>query len=93
MVFRIVQESLNNVRSHARATRVSVKLHQDGTACELVVSDDGVGFNVDQQRNGYGLLGMEERARALDGTLSIESAHGAGTAVRLRIGPASPGPK
>jgi signal transduction histidine kinase len=70
-----------------------VTLHQDGPACELVVSDDGVGFNVDQQRNGYGLLGMEERARALNGTLSIESAPGAGTTVRLRIDPAAPGPK
>jgi signal transduction histidine kinase/sugar lactone lactonase YvrE len=93
MVFRIVQESLSNVRRHAHATQVAVKLHQDGAACELVVSDDGVGFNVEQQRNGYGLLGMEERARALNGTLSIESAPGAGTAVRLRIDPASPGPK
>jgi signal transduction histidine kinase len=91
MVFRIVQESLNNVRRHADATRVSVTLHQAGTVCELVVNDDGVGFNVDQQRNGYGLLGMEERARALHGTLSIESAPGAGTTVRLKIDTA-PGP-
>jgi signal transduction histidine kinase len=85
MVFRIAQESLNNVRRHARATRVELTLREHGGCCELAVADDGMGFDVRGQRTGYGVLGMEERARALGGALSIESAPGSGTTVRLRI--------
>jgi signal transduction histidine kinase len=85
MVFRIAQESLNNVRRHARATQVRLQLRLDAAGCELTVVDDGIGFDVREQSSGYGLLGMEERARALGGVLAIESAPGKGTTVRLRI--------
>jgi signal transduction histidine kinase len=85
MVFRIAQESLNNVRRHARATRVRLRLRLEDTGCELTVVDDGVGFDVREQSSGYGLLGMEERARALGGVLAVESAPGKGTTVRLQI--------
>jgi len=87
IVFRVVQESLNNVRRHARATSVRLKLRADAEGCELTVIDDGVGFNVGERSPGYGLLGMEERARALGGVLAIESAPGGGTSVRLRFRP------
>jgi signal transduction histidine kinase len=85
MVFRIAQESLNNVRRHAQATRVGLQLRLGDMGCELVVADDGVGFDVHEHSFGYGLLGMEERARALGGVLTIESSPGKGTTVRLWI--------
>jgi len=85
MLFRIAQESLNNIRRHAQATQVTLRLQMEPSGCVLVVSDDGVGFDVRAQSHGYGLLGMEERARALGGQLEIESAPGEGTTVRLRV--------
>jgi signal transduction histidine kinase len=85
MVFRIAQESLNNVRRHAGAGRVRLQLREFDRQGELSVADDGNGFDVAAHRSGYGVLGMEERARALGGTLSLESAPGRGTTVRLRF--------
>jgi signal transduction histidine kinase len=85
MVFRIVQESLANVRRHASATEVAIRLQAAGEDWELVVRDDGVGFDASDLGTGYGVLGMEERARALGGSLDVESAAGAGTTVRLRF--------
>lgn len=89
MLFRITQESLTNVRRHAQATRASVALHAEGDEWCLSVTDDGVGFDASSPRTGYGLLGMEERAGLLGGTLDIDSAPGRGTRVRVRVGPAA----
>lgn len=85
MVFRIAQESLNNVRQHAAATKVSLQLRGAGTGCELRVRDDGTGFQPAERTAGFGILGMEERARALGGTLTIDSGAGQGTDVRLHL--------
>ncbi|HEY9110067.1 MAG TPA: two-component regulator propeller domain-containing protein [Roseateles sp.] len=85
MVFRIAQESLNNVRRHAQARHVGVRLAREGGQWVLTVQDDGVGFDPARRRHGYGVLGMEERARLLGGQLEVDSAPGRGTEVRLRF--------
>jgi signal transduction histidine kinase len=85
MLFRIAQESLNNVRRHAQATQVTLRLCQEQGDCELLIKDNGLGFDSRRHRSGYGLLGIEERARALGGTVTVESVPGAGTTVRLRM--------
>ncbi|MDR7270650.1 signal transduction histidine kinase/ligand-binding sensor domain-containing protein [Pelomonas saccharophila] len=85
MVFRIAQESLNNVRRHAKAGQASLRLARDGDHGELTVSDDGIGFDTAHRREGYGVLGMEERARLLGGEVAVESAPGHGCVVRLRF--------
>jgi signal transduction histidine kinase len=59
--FRIVQEALSNVARHARADHVEVTLRVQDDALEVTVRDDGVGFNVEGQRTGLGLLGMGVR--------------------------------
>jgi signal transduction histidine kinase len=84
-VFRVAQESLNNVRRHSHAAHVSMTLRRDAAGWVLTVADDGNGFDPQGERSGHGLLGMEERARLLGGSLEIESAPGAGTTVRLRL--------
>ncbi|RDK00997.1 response regulator [Paraburkholderia lacunae] len=86
-VFRIVQASLTNVARHAGATRADVTLTRSATALDLHVSDDGCGFDLEAARKSYsyGLLGMSERARAIGGSLLIDSAPGAGTAVSIHI--------
>jgi PAS domain S-box-containing protein len=89
--FRIVQEALTNVTRHAQARQVGVELRQRGDELQLVVRDDGVGFDVQTTLNraahgaSMGLLGMEERALPLGGQVEIKSAPGRGTEIRARF--------
>lgn len=86
-VFRIVQASLTNVGRHALATRADVTLTSTARSLDLHVSDDGCGFDPVMARTGYsyGLLGMQERARLIGGAMTIDSAHGVGTAISIHI--------
>jgi signal transduction histidine kinase len=85
VLFRIAQESLNNVRRHADASRAKVLVSFGHDRVQMVVEDDGRGFDapssfVDLVASGkLGLIGMHERARILGGTLRIESEPGEGT--------------
>ena len=89
--FRIVQESVTNILRHAKATTIHVGLRQTDQWLELCIKDDGVGFSRLEtsaqaaNRPSLGLLGMQERAQALGGTVTIESLPGRGTEVRVRI--------
>jgi signal transduction histidine kinase len=87
--FRVVQEALTNVVRHARARNVTVELRQQGSELELIIGDDGCGFDVAAMREAaargasLGLIGMEERAALGNGRLQIDSVKGQGTTVRL----------
>ena len=89
-LYRVLQESLHNVGKHAGARSVSVELQHRAGAVALIVEDDGAGFDPAERIHltgsdrGMGLLGMEERAELLGGTLEIESRAGAGTTVYFR---------
>ncbi len=88
MLFRIVQECLNNVRKHAQATQVRVKMKFKEDLVKIVVADDGKGFDPKGLQNSgrplqFGLLGMRERAEMLGGSLIIDSAPGKGTKITL----------
>jgi signal transduction histidine kinase len=90
-VYRIFQESLNNVERHARAGRVQVQLTLEAGHMKLRIRDDGIGFDPDQKlrgrrgRPGIGLENIRERAAFIQGELSIGSAPGQGTEITLRI--------
>ncbi|MBB5460725.1 response regulator [Paraburkholderia sp. Cpub6] len=86
-LFRIAQASLTNVARHAAATRVEVTLVSTASQLLLHVRDDGCGFDqqVVSRDYSYGLLGMNERARLIGGSLSIDSSPGAGTMVSIHI--------
>ncbi|MET8249157.1 AAA family ATPase [Streptomyces sp. NPDC005202] len=86
-LFRIVQEALTNVGRHSRATEASVVLVSSGDTVRVVVEDDGVGFDVDRNRQGrsLGLIGMRERARLAGGRLTIDSQPGQGTTVMVEV--------
>ena len=86
-VFRIVQEALTNVSRHAQATHVDITLHGGDDGLNVLVTDDGIGFDVTGATEGgsYGLQGMRERARMIGAQLQITSESGVGSTVCLRI--------
>jgi signal transduction histidine kinase len=86
--YRVAQEALNNVAKHSHATRADVVLGANDGHVVLVVEDDGVGFDPGQPSttgDGFGLIGMRERAALIGATLDIETAPGRGTSVFLRF--------
>jgi len=90
-LFRIGQEAISNVAWHAKATNALVTLDfRDGNVT-LSIEDDGEGFEVTSvsetpdQRRGWGILGMRERAELLGGTLRVSSRKGEGTTVRVTV--------
>ena len=87
-VFRIIQESLNNIAKYAQATDVIVQLSREGAMLALEVIDDGVGIDADavSKPKSHGLLGMRERALLLGGTLQVKrGVGGRGTCVEAQI--------
>lgn len=84
-ILRIVQESLNNVARHARATEVEVRLERKDEEIRVVVRDDGIGFDPAVRREGFGLTGMQERAVQMGGELRVTSSAGNGTTVELLL--------
>jgi len=84
-VFRIVQEALTNVLKHAEATRVSVMLEYRYDELLVIVEDNGRGFQPEVERNGLGLIGINERVALVGGKLNIESAPGLGSTLAIRI--------
>ena len=86
--YRIFQEALANVGKHANAKLVSVVLGLERDSVQLIIEDDGDGFEVGKAANtqaGVGLLSMRERAEALGGSVLIESTPGAGTTVYVQL--------
>ena len=87
-LYRIAQESLNNVAKHAAATSVNVILEKRQNEVTLVIEDDGKGFDVDrvsEKAQSLGLVGMGERAAILKGRVEIESTVGKGTTVHVCV--------
>lgn len=84
VLLRAAQEALSNVRRHARAMIVGVRLAQADGAVTLTVTDDGRGFGPDVD-DGFGLAGMRDRVRSVGGTLSVSSTPGSGTTLRARV--------
>ncbi|MCQ1530000.1 sensor histidine kinase [Lutispora saccharofermentans] len=88
--FRIVQESLNNIKKHSKATRASVKIELTKKNINIVISDNGVGFSRDSikradENSGYGLMSMEERVLLLNGKFELNASPGNGTKILITI--------
>jgi signal transduction histidine kinase len=84
VLLRATQEALTNVRRHAQARSVTVRLTAAGTGALVEVEDDGVGFGPEKPA-GFGLTGMRDRARDAGGELDIASAPGRGTRISVRV--------
>jgi len=86
-LFRIIQESLNNVVKHSNAASARVELTADNGELRLVVSDEGNGFDqhADAAKSSLGLISMRERVRLVNGKLSIRSHPGNGTRITATV--------
>lgn len=87
-VFRLMQEALTNVRKHAGTKEVWVKLEMSHGFVTLVVTDKGVGFDLDNRSNvsdSYGLMGMKERVEYYGGEFAVKSKLNQGTQVTIRV--------
>ena len=86
-LFRIVQEALNNIVKHSKATEGRVELARGQSALRLSVRDNGTGFDQKQITigGGFGLSGLAERVRIMGGQCEINSQPGAGTALRIEV--------
>lgn len=91
VLFRITQEALTNIAKHARASQASVTLRTSSTHVQLVIEDNGRGFDphkagyTGKRAGGWGLLGMKERAALLGGQVEIDAAPGRGVRVRVTV--------
>lgn len=87
-IYRIVQEGLTNISRHAKATTASVLLEDKADIINLIIEDNGIGFEpeiVKRQEHSLGLQGIRERARLFNGTLTIESQMGQGTSLFIKL--------
>lgn len=91
-VYRIIQEIFNNIRKHSKAKHVEVRLDYGTKYLILIITDDGIGFNVEEtlktvktQGSSYGLISILDRVNQLQGEVEIRSAEGAGTAYIVKL--------
>jgi signal transduction histidine kinase len=88
VMFRVIQEAMNNIAKHSRASLVRLSLRKSDNRMELAVKDNGRGFvpetalDMESSERGLGLTSMRERVELSGGAFSIESRQGAGTAIR-----------
>lgn len=93
VVYRVLQESLHNAAKHSEASEIYVSLTSEANRIVLEVADNGCGFDVQKKLSrenslsGFGLASMIERAEIVGGSLTIDSAHGKGTRIKMTLNP------
>lgn len=92
VLYRVFQEGLNNIAKYAKARNIHVQLTYSHPDIIFIIRDDGCGFTINESgmpanstRQGIGILSMKERVASLNGTLTIRSAPGEGTVLRIKI--------
>ena len=84
-LLRIAQECITNAMKHAQAQQVEVSLAFTPEGVTLAVADDGIGFDPDGHHEGFGLLGMRERAQRIGARLVVTSVPGQGTRIETLL--------
>ena len=89
-LYRIAQEALTNLAKHAKARHVDISLKREPEGITLTIADDGIGFDPSttarpDSETGWGMIGMRERAEAVGGKLTVDSAPGKGTRIKVTI--------
>jgi two-component system sensor histidine kinase UhpB len=84
-VFRIVQEQLNNIVKHSRATLVLIRLSMEGNNIVVTITDNGVGFDVSRHRKGVGITNIISRTELFNGKVEIQSQPGEGCTLSVSL--------
>lgn len=85
-IYRIVQEALTNIVRHAKASHADVLLERKKDSIIVIIEDDGIGFDPNKKTiNHLGLVGMQERATMLGGTITLESSEDRGSTIKLEV--------
>jgi len=85
VVYRIAQEAIENVIKHANASQIEISMDEDEKEFEMSIRDDGIGCQEEIKADGFGVLGMRERANLIGGELEIQSQKGEGCTVVFRL--------
>lgn len=85
VLYRVIQESVNNVIKHAKATKLSIQLQKDEREISLAIEDNGIGFNKDTIKPGIGLSNIKSRISFINGTVEYDTAPGKGTLLTINI--------
>lgn len=86
LLFRIIQEGINNIVKHAEASEVHIQLKEDNKILLLNISDNGKGFDaMNIQYKSLGLKALKSTVRSIDGNLEIDSKPGEGTSLKFKI--------
>ena len=89
-IYRIIQECISNIIKHAKASNISIDILQKTDYIEIIIKDDGIGFDVDmvtslEKYNHFGLLIIKERIKLLNGTYNLISKENEGTKINIMI--------
>ena len=84
ILFRIVQESINNALKHARAKTITITLQDLPNSVEIILKDDGIGFEKDTSKKGSGLLSMQKRANLINTNFELKTSKGKGTEITIK---------
>lgn len=89
-LYRIIQECINNIIKHSQATEVILNVNNDGKEISVLISDNGIGFDPDKLKRkssglGFGLAGIRERVKLINGHLEIDSSKDNGTSIMLHV--------
>src|SRR5690606_11565846 len=85
LLYRIMQEQLNNIVKHAKATEIRITLQASGKSCCFSVRDNGVGVEIDEKKKGFGLKNIQNRVQLLNGQVHFVSAPGKGFLLEVRF--------
>ena len=84
-MYRVTQEALENMIRHAGATQAAVEVRSNGGQVELIIRDNGIGFEPSDKKleDRFGLFGLHERAKSVAGQLEVDSQPGQGTQIKF----------